>query len=55
MKTDTEYFHEALRKWNAANRAASHMPASLAALSEVMTLAQTMKQADIDKLAAADR
>ena len=52
MKTDTEYFHEALKQWNAKNRAASHMPASMAALSEVIALAQAFKQADIDRLSA---
>jgi hypothetical protein len=50
VKTDLEYFLEAAKKWAAANRSASYMPLSLAALLEVVKLSQTLKQADLDKL-----
>ena len=52
MKTDTEYFHLALAAWNKANRAASFCPMTGQQLSEVLTAAQKLKQADIDAHAA---
>jgi hypothetical protein len=50
MKTDTEYFHDAVNQWTAANRSRSNMPFTAAQLSEILTLAQKLKAADAAKL-----
>lgn len=46
MKSDTQYFHDAVAKWTKANKYAANLPVTPNWFSEMLRDAQAMKDAD---------
>lgn len=46
MKTDTQYFHDAVEAWNKKNKYSANLPCTPGWLSEMLRNAQALKDAD---------